>query len=110
MTKSILDFLKIDSKTLVNLSIIELRRIVREKSDSLPYKTEIEMESILSKERRRLKKLVYAESDKDKYNCLIYDYGNEIQQLVSTKKALLDEKRRLLDEINQYRQCLFPTT
>ena len=106
MTKSILGFLEIDSKTLVNLPIIDLRRIAREKSRSLAYKTAIDIESVLSKERRRLKKLVYAESDKEKYNCLISDYGNDIDQLVSTRQALLDEKMRLMDEINHYKKSL----
>ena len=110
MTKEILGFLNIDGKTLVNLPIIELRRIAREKSRTLPYKTAVDIEGILSKERRRLKKLVYAESDKDKYNCLISDYGNDIDQLVSTKNALMDEKRKLLEEINYYKQCLSSTT
>ncbi|KAI6661120.1 hypothetical protein LOD99_13842 [Oopsacas minuta] len=101
-TDDVLCFLNIDRNTLVTSSIIELRKIAREKSRSLPYKTAIDMESILSRERRRLKKLEYAENDKDKYNCLITDYGTEIEILQTTRNSLLAEKRSLREEIEKY--------
>ena len=106
LTKNVLQFLEIDRNTLVTLPIIELRKIAREKSRSLPYKTAIDMESILSKERRRLKKLEYAENDKDKYNCIITDYGTDIHSLRSTRNALLAEQRSLMEEIERYKQLV----
>ena len=105
-TNNVLYFLDIDRNTLITSSIIELRKIAREKSRSLPYKTAIDMEYILSKERRRLKKLEYAENDKDKYNCLITDFGTEIDILKSTRNNLLAEKRLLREEIEKYEQLI----
>eukprot|EP00800_Vazella_pourtalesii_P006647 TRINITY_DN18705_c0_g1_i1.p1 TRINITY_DN18705_c0_g1~~TRINITY_DN18705_c0_g1_i1.p1 ORF type:complete len:119 (+),score=9.42 TRINITY_DN18705_c0_g1_i1:277-633(+) len=106
LTKNVLQFLGIDRSTLVTLPIIELRKIARDKSRSLPYKTAIDMESILSKERRRLKKLEYAENDKDKYICVITDFGTEIDSLKSTRNALLAERKSLMEEIEKYKQLI----
>ena len=106
MTSNILECLGIDRDVLVSLPIIELRKIVREKSRFVPYKRAMDMETILARERRRLKKLVYAESDKEKYKQIINGFGGEIDQLQAAKLQLQREKDLLKQEINYYYQAL----
>ena len=109
----ILDVLAISNEELINRPIGQLRKLLKEKTENQSHADHMDyqaLENLLSKARRKAKKVKYADDEKQKYESEVFYLSNDLFALARDRADLLQMKLDLLNEIHCLESAMYNET